>query len=131
MTARVDKQWKDKGLTTYSTESILGTLGHYGLTIDEASFKASATSRFPLDLAMDWKPKWKGTGQFAPLRREVVIQPALIGEGRALNVQIRDDRDAEKRREEEVGDASFHGEVYLNGRMVQYPTTRRLALSLR
>ena len=66
MTARVDKQWKDKGLTTYSTESILGTLGHYGLTIDEASFKASATSRFPLDLAMDWKPKWKGTGQFAP-----------------------------------------------------------------
>ncbi len=66
MTARVDKQWKDKGLTTYSTESILGTLGHYGVTIDEASFKESATSRFPLDLAMDWKPKWKGTGQFAP-----------------------------------------------------------------
>ncbi|MDP3157459.1 MAG: hypothetical protein Q8N23_32625 [Archangium sp.] len=66
MTARVDKQWKDKGLTTYSTESILGTLGHYGITIDEASFKASAAERFPLDLAIEWKPKWKGTGQFAP-----------------------------------------------------------------
>ncbi len=66
MTARVDKQWKEKGITTYSTESILGTLGHYGITIDEASFKASAAERFPLDLAIEWKPKWKGTGQFAP-----------------------------------------------------------------
>ena len=66
MTARVDKQWKDKGITTYSTESILGTLGHYGITVDEASFKELAKSRFPLDVAIDWKPKWKGTGQFAP-----------------------------------------------------------------
>lgn len=66
MTARVDKQWKDKGLSAYSTEAILGTLGHYGVTLDEASFKASAGSRFPLELALDWKPKWKGTGQFAP-----------------------------------------------------------------
>ena len=66
MSARVDKQWKDKGLTTYSTEAILGTLGHYGVTLDEAGFKASAADRFPLELAIDWKPKWKGTGQFAP-----------------------------------------------------------------
>ena len=66
MTARVDKQWKDKGLTGYSTEAILGTLGHYGVSLDEASFKATATSKFPLELAMEWKPKWKGTGQFAP-----------------------------------------------------------------
>lgn len=66
MSARVDKQWKDKGLTGYSTEAILGTLGHYGIALDEASFKATAASKFPLELAVDWKPKWKGTGQFAP-----------------------------------------------------------------
>lgn len=66
MSARVDKQWKDKGLTGYSTEAILGTLGHYGIQLDEAGFKATAESRFPLELAVEWKPKWKGTGQFAP-----------------------------------------------------------------
>ena len=65
MTARVDKQWKDKGMTGYSTEAILGTLGHYGITLDEAGFKATASSKFPLELAIEWKPKWKGTGQFA------------------------------------------------------------------
>ncbi len=66
MTARVDKQWKEKGLTTYSTEAIFATLGHYGITVDETSFKETAAALFPLDLAIDWKPKWKGTGQFAP-----------------------------------------------------------------
>jgi hypothetical protein len=66
MTARVDKQWKDKGLTNYPTEAILGTLSHYGITLDEAGFKAVATAKFPLEIALEWKPKWKGTGQFAP-----------------------------------------------------------------
>lgn len=66
MTARVDKQWKDQGLTGYSTEAILGTLGHYGIALDEAGFKATAAARFPLELAIEWKPKWKGTGPFAP-----------------------------------------------------------------
>ena len=65
MSARVDKQWKDKGLGGYSTEAILGTLGHYGVAYDEAGFKAAAAEKFPLELAMDWKSKWKGTGQFA------------------------------------------------------------------
>jgi hypothetical protein len=65
MTARVDKQWKDKGLAGYPTEAILGTLGHYGIGLDEAAFKATAASKFPLELAVEWKPKWKGTGQFA------------------------------------------------------------------
>lgn len=65
MNARVDKQWKDKGLAGYSTEAILGTLGHYGVTLDEAGFKATAADKFPLELAIEWKPKWKGTGQFA------------------------------------------------------------------
>ena len=66
MSARVEKQWKEKGLAGYPTEAILGTLGHYGVQLDEASFKAAAADRFPLELAVDWKPKWKGTGQFAP-----------------------------------------------------------------
>ncbi|MFT3709553.1 MAG: hypothetical protein QM817_18145 [Archangium sp.] len=65
MSNRVDKQWKDKGLTGYSTEAILGTLGHYGIALDEGGFKTTANEKFPLELAIDWKPKWKGTGQFA------------------------------------------------------------------
>ncbi|MEW5743657.1 MAG: hypothetical protein AB1938_32395 [Myxococcota bacterium] len=65
MTERVDKQWKDKGLSRYSTEAILGTLGHYGVALDEVGFKAAAATRFPMELAMEWKPRWKGTGQFA------------------------------------------------------------------
>lgn len=65
MNARVDKQWKDKGLTGYPTEAILGTLGHYGITLDEAGFKAVAADKFPLELAVEFKGKWKGTGQFA------------------------------------------------------------------
>ena len=65
MNARVDKQWKDKGLTGYSTEAILGTLGHYGITLDEAGYKAFAADKFPLEIAVEWKGQWKGTGQFA------------------------------------------------------------------
>lgn len=65
MTDRVDKQWKDKGLAGYSTEAILGTLGHYGVALDEAGFRTAAQSRFPMELALSWKAKWKGTGQFA------------------------------------------------------------------
>ena len=65
MSARVDKQWKDKGLAGYATEAILGTLGHYGVSYDEAGFKAAASEKFPLELALEWKGKWKGTGQFA------------------------------------------------------------------
>lgn len=65
MSARVDKQWKEKGLSTYSTEAILGTLGHYGVSYDEAGFKAAAAEKFPLELAGEWRGRWKGTGQFA------------------------------------------------------------------
>jgi len=65
MADRVDKAWKDKGLAGYSTAAILGTLGHYGVALDEAGFKAAAKERFPMELAVEWKPKWKGTGQFA------------------------------------------------------------------
>jgi hypothetical protein len=65
MAERVDKSWKEKGLAGYSTEAILGTLGHYGVALDEAGFQAAAEQRFPLELALEWKPRWKGTGQFA------------------------------------------------------------------
>lgn len=65
MAERVDKSWKEKGLAGYSTQAILGTLGHYGVALDEAGFKAAAEAHFPMELALEWKPKWKGTGQFA------------------------------------------------------------------
>ena len=39
---RVDKKWQEKGLESYSTEAILGTLQHYGVTTDEAAFKKVA-----------------------------------------------------------------------------------------
>lgn len=65
MSARVDKQWKDKGLTGYPNEAIFGTLNHYGVTVDEAGLKATSGDKFPFELALEWKPKWKGTGQFA------------------------------------------------------------------
>ncbi len=65
MNTRVEKQWKDKGLGSYPTEAILSTLGHYGVQLDEGAFKAEAAQKFPLEIAVEWKPKWKGTGQFA------------------------------------------------------------------
>lgn len=65
MADRVDKSWKEKGLAGYSTQAILGTLSHYGVALDEAGFKAAAETHFPMEFALEWKPKWKGTGQFA------------------------------------------------------------------
>lgn len=64
---KVDKSWTKKGLDAYSTEAIVSSLAHYGVTTDEASFKASAEGRFPLEIARDWMSSWKGTGQFASL----------------------------------------------------------------
>jgi hypothetical protein len=65
MSARVDKQWQQKGLKAYGTEAILGTLQHYGVAVDEAGFKTLADSHFPLAMAQGWHATWKGTGQFA------------------------------------------------------------------
>jgi hypothetical protein len=65
MSDRVDKQWKDKGLAGYSVAAIIGTLNHYGVKLDEAAIKEAAKERSPLELSLDWKPSWKGTGQWA------------------------------------------------------------------
>jgi hypothetical protein len=65
-TERVDKAWQNKGLEGYSTESILGTLGHYGVPVAEADFKKLAESSWPQDIGMEWGKKWKGTGPFKP-----------------------------------------------------------------
>jgi hypothetical protein len=64
MADRVDKQWKDKGIQSYSTPAIIGTLNHYGVSVDEAALKAAGDTT-PLELAGQWKASWKGTGQFA------------------------------------------------------------------
>jgi hypothetical protein len=61
---KVDKKWSEKGLGSYETAQIVGTLNHYGVTVDESSFKASAKDAWPLQLAAQWQAKWKGIGPF-------------------------------------------------------------------
>jgi hypothetical protein len=64
---RLDKQWQEKGLKTYSTPAILGTLEHYGVSVDPRSFRAQAEMFYPLTIAQSWMNLWKGTGKFAKL----------------------------------------------------------------
>ena len=61
---RVDKRWQEQGLEKYSTEAILGTLAHYGVSCDEAGFRGLAKDKYPLGIAYLWAQAWKGTGQF-------------------------------------------------------------------
>jgi hypothetical protein len=63
-TERVDKAWQNKGLQGYSTEAIVGTLGHYGTPITEADFRTLSETVWPADIAQQWGAKWKGTGPF-------------------------------------------------------------------
>ncbi|WP_224241739.1 hypothetical protein [Hyalangium gracile] len=65
-TERVDKAWQSKGLEGYSTDAIIGTLGHYGVPVAEADFKKLAESSWPQDIGLEWGKKWKGTGPFKP-----------------------------------------------------------------
>ncbi|MBK7861672.1 MAG: hypothetical protein IPJ65_24260 [Archangiaceae bacterium] len=62
---RVDKKWQSKGLGGYSTEAILGTLQHYGVSTDEQGFKALAAQKYPMTIAAEWSARWTGTGQFS------------------------------------------------------------------
>jgi hypothetical protein len=62
----VDKAWQRKGLKDYSTEAILGTLGHYGVQVQESDFRQLAEKKYPSGIAEGWLSAWKGTGQFAP-----------------------------------------------------------------
>jgi hypothetical protein len=65
-TERVDKAWQSKGLKEYPLEAVLGTLGHYGIQVDEAEFRQLAEKQYPAGIAMGWVPRWKGIGKFAP-----------------------------------------------------------------
>jgi len=64
-TERVDKKWVKQGLASFSTEALLGTLSHYGVQTDEASFKKLAETQYPFAIGAEWDRKWKGTGPFA------------------------------------------------------------------
>ncbi len=64
MTDRVDKGWQEKGLAAYPVEALVGTLGHYGIAIDEAAFRVLAQENFPLAIGAQWSRAWKGTGKF-------------------------------------------------------------------
>ncbi len=66
-TERLDKQWQEKGLKEYSLGAILGTLTHYGVSVDSISFRAQAELFYPLTIAQSWHGLWKGTGKFAKL----------------------------------------------------------------
>jgi hypothetical protein len=61
---RVDKKWVDVGLTKYSTDAILGTLKHYGVSVDEAQFKKLAETSYPMTMATEWAKSWTGVGKF-------------------------------------------------------------------
>jgi hypothetical protein len=61
---RVDKQWQSKGLDMYSTESILGTLHHYGVKLTFDDLKEQVEKLFPVTLGSIWSDDWRGTGQF-------------------------------------------------------------------
>lgn len=61
---RVDKGWQERGIDCYSTPAILGTLAHYGVTVDEAGFRELAGGEFPLAIAQAWHERWTGKGQF-------------------------------------------------------------------
>jgi hypothetical protein len=64
-TQRVEKTWQKQGLKNSPTEAITGTLAHYGVQVDEASFKQRALSAYPSGIAEEWEEVWKGTGPFA------------------------------------------------------------------
>jgi hypothetical protein len=106
MAERVDKRWQEQGLAKYSNAAILGTLQHYGVTIDEETFKKAAGERYPLAIASEWLQAWKGTGQFSqfpyPAAQELwrrvnegklapgTVAEALVGLLAALNAMLED-----------------------------------------
>ena len=65
-TERVEKGWQRQGLKDYSTGAILGTLGHYGVSMTEEAFRKLAEKGYPVAIASEWMQKWKGTGPFKP-----------------------------------------------------------------
>jgi hypothetical protein len=65
MSEKVDKRWKETGLQNYSLGAIVGTLKHYGATVDEAGFAEFAKDKAPLEIAMSWRAQWNGTGPWA------------------------------------------------------------------
>jgi hypothetical protein len=73
-TQRVDKGWQQKGLKDYSTEALLGTLGHYGIPMAEADYRKLAETAFPLGIAGQWKSQWKGTGPFKDFVVAVAVE---------------------------------------------------------
>lgn len=71
---RLDKAWQKNGLGGYSVQAILGTLNHYGASVDEAGLGELTRSKYPLEIAQLWADGWKGTGQFAKLPWEAASE---------------------------------------------------------
>lgn len=64
---RLDKSWRERGLAAYSTEAILGTLRHYGATVDEELLRRVSSKEQMWTLADRWTREWMGTGPFKEL----------------------------------------------------------------
>lgn len=64
-TEKVAKNWQSVGLGQSSNGAILGTLNHYGVSLDEGGYRALAKDKYPMAIALEWQSQWKGTGQFA------------------------------------------------------------------
>lgn len=67
-TERLDKQWREKGLSSYTTGAILGTLAHYGVQVDELLFREAAQELSFIGIARGWvRGGWKAARQFEAL----------------------------------------------------------------
>ncbi|KFA92986.1 hypothetical protein [Archangium violaceum] len=66
---RLDRHWRERGLAAYSTEALLGTLRHYGATVDEEQLRRVSSEEQVWALENRWTREWKGTGPFKELPR--------------------------------------------------------------
>ncbi len=91
MNERVDKKWREAGLSGYSTAAIFATLRECGIESDEVAFLALAAERTPGQVVQEWTPVFKGSGPFArylpaavdELMRRLLparVTPALMAE---------------------------------------------------
>lgn len=62
---RVEKGWQQRGLRAFSITAILNTLRHYGVQVDEQSFRSLSEQLSWGQIAERWRAVWKGTGKFS------------------------------------------------------------------
>ncbi|MDY7230263.1 hypothetical protein [Hyalangium rubrum] len=71
---RIDETWNEQGLGACSTEVLLGTLRHHGVTLDEERLARAAGVAEALALAASWMRDWKGPGLSAAILPVAVLE---------------------------------------------------------